>query len=155
MCTYLYMHICVYIMYISICTYIWKCIYMHTCKSLIMNRHEWMYVHMSVYRYKYVYIFVHMSVCICIPVCICVHVCLCVCTYVFMYIYVYVYIRLYVTSQDGRMSRVLACQSGRSGNAKIMGLSLEHAALKPGRVKLITLKCDTCCFLAWHSGLLG
>ena len=38
------------------------------------------------------------------------------------------------------MSRTPSSHSGRSGNPKIMGSSQEHVALKPGRVKSMTLK---------------
>ena len=44
------------------------------------------------------------------------------------------------TSRGGRMSRVPAFHSGSSGNLKSTGLSLEPVGLKPGRLKLKTLK---------------
>ena len=46
----------------------------------------------------------------------------------------------YKTSWGGRMSRLPTYWSGRSGNPKIAGLSLEPAGLKPGWVKPKSLK---------------
>ena len=46
----------------------------------------------------------------------------------------------YETSKGGRMSRMPASRSERSGNPKIVGLSPEYVGSKPGRVKPKTLK---------------
>ena len=43
-------------------------------------------------------------------------------------------------SPGGRMRKAPTSHSERSGNLKFMGSSLEPAALKPGSVKLMTLK---------------
>ena len=40
-----------------------------------------------------------------------------------------------------RLRRVPSSRSGRSGNPKIAGSTLEPAVLKPGQVKRMTLKC--------------
>ena len=44
------------------------------------------------------------------------------------------------TSWGGQLTRVPASRSRRSRNPKIVGSSVEPAALKPGRVKRMTLK---------------
>ena len=44
------------------------------------------------------------------------------------------------TSQGGRMSRVPASYSWKSGNPKIAGSSPESTGLNPGQVKVVTIK---------------
>ena len=54
-----------------------------------------------------------------------------VCMYVNVHVSMYVTMCVYVTSQGGRMSRMPASCSGRSGNPKIAGSSLETTGSKP------------------------
>ena len=56
-----------------------------------------------------------------------------------MYINTYLTVSL-LTSQGGRMSRAPASCSGRSGNMKIEGSSLEPVGSKPDRIKPKTFK---------------
>ena len=55
--------------------------------------------------------------------------------------HIYMHVISYLgTSRGGRMSRASTSRFGRSGNLKIVGLSMEPAGSKPGQVKPKTLK---------------
>ena len=60
----------------------------------------------------------------------------------------HVYCKTNKTSRGGRNNRASASRS-------VAGLNLDLTFSKPGRVKPMTFKIDTCRFLAWCSGLLG